>query len=27
LNGRAGYSISEALKEGANIQDKRYKYF
>lgn len=27
LNGRAGYSISEALKQGANIQDKRYKYF
>lgn len=27
LNGRAAYSISEALKEGANIQDKRYKYF
>jgi peptidyl-prolyl cis-trans isomerase D len=27
LNGRAGYSISEALKEGADIQDKRYKYF
>jgi peptidyl-prolyl cis-trans isomerase D len=27
LNGRAGYGISEALKQGANIQDKRYKYF
>lgn len=27
LNGRAGYSISEALKEGAKIEDKRYKYF
>lgn len=27
LNGRAGYGISEALKQGADIQDKRYKYF
>lgn len=27
LNGRAAYSISEALKEGAKIEDKRYKYF
>jgi peptidyl-prolyl cis-trans isomerase D len=27
LNGRVGYSISEALKEGAKIEDKRYKYF
>ncbi|MDZ7649308.1 MAG: SurA N-terminal domain-containing protein [Cytophagales bacterium] len=27
LNGRVGYSISEALKEGAQIEDKRYKYF
>lgn len=27
LNGRAAFSISEALKEGAQIEDKRYKYF
>ncbi len=27
LNGKAAYSISEALKQGANIEDKRYKYF
>jgi len=27
LNGKAGYGISEALKQGADIQDKRYKFF
>jgi peptidyl-prolyl cis-trans isomerase D len=27
LNGKAAYAITEALKEGANIEDKRYKFF
>ncbi len=27
LNGKSAYAISEALKEGANIEDKRYKFF
>jgi peptidyl-prolyl cis-trans isomerase D len=27
LSGRASYGISEAIKEGANIQDKRYRFF
>ncbi|MBL7871983.1 MAG: SurA N-terminal domain-containing protein [Cyclobacteriaceae bacterium] len=27
LNGKSAYAISEALKEGANIVDKRYKFF
>ena len=27
LNGRSGLGIAEAIKEGANIEDKRYKFF
>lgn len=27
LNGRGGYYITEALKEAANVEDKRYKFF
>jgi peptidyl-prolyl cis-trans isomerase D len=27
LNGKSAYAISEALKQGADIQDKRYKFF
>jgi len=27
LNGRSSLGIAEAIKEGANIQDKRYKFF
>ena len=27
LNGRSGFGISEAIKEAANIEDKRYKFF
>jgi peptidyl-prolyl cis-trans isomerase D len=27
LSGRSSYTISEALKEAAEIQDKRYKFF
>ncbi len=27
LNGKSAYAISEALKEGAKIEDKRYKFF
>ncbi len=27
LNGKSAYAISEALKAGANIEDKRYKFF
>lgn len=27
LNGRTSYGIAEAIKEGADIQDKRYKFF
>ncbi len=27
LNGRSGLGIADAIKEGANIQDKRYKFF
>jgi peptidyl-prolyl cis-trans isomerase D len=27
LNGRASYGIAEAIKEYANIEDKRYKFF
>ncbi|MDD1443225.1 SurA N-terminal domain-containing protein [Dolichospermum sp. ST_sed3] len=27
LNGKSGYGIAEAIKEGANIKDNRYKFF
>lgn len=27
LNGRTSYGIAEAIKQGADIQDKRYKFF
>lgn len=27
LNGKSAYAISEALKQGANIEDERYKFF